>query len=98
MQNNEEAILAFRKAFKALPDELKEREVTRALSIIKDKPLIVLEDHDIGKVIKFLDVPNLIEYLWREKHLRVDRSFLYKVLKGQYKLCYGYKVYYENIE
>ena len=98
MQSKEELILAFRKALINLPDDVKEREVTRAYNFVKGIPFVVLEDHDIGKVIKFLDVPSLVEYLWREKQIRADRSFVYKVLRGQHKLAYGYKIYYENIE
>ena len=98
MQSKEEAILAFRKAFNNLPEDVKEKEAIRIYNIVKDIPFVVFEDHDIGKVIKFLDVPSLVEYLWREKQIRADRSFVYKVLRGQHKLAYGYKIYYENIE
>lgn len=98
MQSKEEAILNFRKAYIKLPDDVKEREVMRVYNAVKGIPFVVLEDHDIGKVIKFLDVQSLVEYLWREKQMRADKSFIYKVLKGQYKYAYGYKVYYENIE
>ena len=98
MQSKEDAILAFRKAFINLPEDVKEKEVTRVYNSVKGIPFVVLEDHDIGKVIKFLDVPSLVEYLWREKQIRADRSFVYKVLRGQHKLAYGYKIYYENIE
>jgi hypothetical protein len=98
MQSKEEAILAFRKAFNNLPEDAKEKEAIRVYNIVKDIPFVVFEDHDIGKVIKFLDVPSLVEYLWREKQIRADRSFVYKVLKGQHKLAYGYKIYYQSIE
>lgn len=98
MASKEEAILAFRKAFINLPDDIKEREVMRVYNSVKGIPFIVFEDHDIGKILKFLDIPSLMEYLWREKQIRSDRSFIYKVLRGQYKLAYGYKIYYEEIE
>ena len=98
MQSKEELILAFRKAFRELPDDVKEKEVARVQNIVNDKPYVVLEDHDVGKVFKFLDVPSLIEFLWREKHLKVDMSNVYKVLKGQYTSLHGYRIYYMKIE
>lgn len=94
----EEKILAFRSAFNNLPDEVKEREVKRLNNIVEGKPFIVLEDHELGKIFKFLDVPSLIEFLWKEKRVRVDRSFIYKVLRGQFEYAHGYKIYYEDIE
>jgi hypothetical protein len=98
MQSKEEAILAFRKAYLNLPDDVKEKEVLRVYNAVKGRRFVVLEDHDIGKVIKFLNVPSLQEYLWREKQLRSDRSYVYKVLRGQYQNLYGYNIYYEEIE
>ena len=98
MQSKEEAILAFRKAYLNLPDDVKEKEVLRVYNAVKGRRFVVLEDHDIGKVIKFLNVPSLIEYMWREKHMRIDRSYVYKVLRGQYQNLYGYNIYYEEIE
>lgn len=94
----EEKISNFRKAYINLPDEIKTREVMRLYSIVNNKPYIVLEDHDIGKVLKFLDVSDLMEYLWREKQVKVDDSYIYKVLKGRYTTAKGYRIYYEEIE
>ena len=96
MQSNEELILNFRKAFIALPKEVRTREVTRLYNIIKQIPVIVLEDEDIGKVLKFLTVADLREYFWTEKRIKVSDSYLYKVLKGQHPLMHGYKIYYEQ--
>ena len=95
---DEEAILAFRTAFINLPESHKLREVMRLYNTVNKIPYIILEDHEIGKVLKFLDVQSLMEYLWANKHLRTDRSFLYKVLKGRYKQAYGYRIYYEEVE
>lgn len=98
MESKEEKILAFRTAFNNLPSDVREREVMRLQRIINGGCFIVLEDHDIGKVIKFLNVPSLIEYLYREKNIRVSRSYIYRVLKGQYSNAHGYNIYYETIE
>lgn len=94
----EEKIQAFREAFLELPEERRHSEVLRLYSIIRGKPFIVLEDSDRGKVLKFLSIPDLMEYLFREKAIKADRSFLYKVLRGQHQYAYGYKIYYEEIE
>ena len=51
-----------------------------------------------GKLIKFLDIGNLQEYLYQEKGVSPDRSFLYKVLTGRYKSAYGFKIYYQYEE
>ena len=97
MQSNEDYILAFRNAFNNLPENMKKREVDRLTNIVNNKPYVVLEDHDIGKVIKFLNVPSLIEYMWRENQMRIDRSYVYKVLRGQHVNLHGYNIYYEEI-
>ena len=89
MQSKEEAILAFRTAFLNLPNDVKEREVMRVYKQVKGQRFIVLEDHDIGKVLKFLDANSLIEYLYREKNIRTSRSYVYRVLKGQYSSIHG---------
>ena len=98
MQSKEEAILAFRTAFLNLPNDVKEREVMRVYKQVKGQRFIVLEDHDIGKVLKFLDANSLIEYLYREKNIRTSRSYVYRVLKGQYSSIHGYNIYFEEIE
>src|SRR5574344_3008016 len=95
LEINQDLVTTFRATFLKMPDDLRAREVLRLLNIIKNKPVIVLEDHSIGKVLKFIDVQNLIEYFWVDKRIRVDKSFIYKVLKGQYANAYGYKIYYE---
>jgi hypothetical protein len=95
LEINQDLVTTFRATFLKMPDDLRAREVLRLLNIIENKPVIVLEDHSIGKVLKFIDVQNLIEYFWVEKRIRVDKSFIYKVLKGQYANAYGYRIYYE---
>lgn len=95
LEINQELVSIFRATFLKMPDDLRAREVLRLLNIVENKPVIVLEDHSIGKVLKFIDVQNLIEYFWVDKRIRVDKSFIYKVLKGQYANAYGYKIYYE---
>lgn len=95
LEINQDLVATFRATFLKMPDDLRAREVLRLLNIIENKPVIVLEDHSIGKVLKFIDVQNLIEYFWVEKRIRVDKSFIYKVLKGQYANAYGYRIYYE---
>ena len=94
----EQQVLAFRKAFSELDEDTRYKEVLRAHRIVTNTPVIVLEDDDIGKVLKFLDVANLIEYFWTAKRIRADRSYIYKVLRGQHKEAYGFKIYYEYEE
>lgn len=94
--SKEERVQQFREAFDKLPEEFKIREVDRVYCLAHGKKIIILEDHDIGKILKFLDVSNLREYLVQNKHVKADRSFIYKVLRGQYKSCYGYTIYYEG--
>lgn len=91
--NNEEAILNFRKAFLGLPEDMRKREVNRLYNIVNKIPFIVLEDEDLGKVLKFLEVRDLVEYLWREKQIKTTPSYVHRVLKGQHPLLHGYRVY-----
>lgn len=95
--SDEDLVVAFREAFNNLPDRYKLKEVDRAWAIAHDKKMIVLEDHDIGKVLKFLDMKNLIEYFYQRKNIVCDRSYMYKCLKGKGRSAYGYKIYYEEI-
>ena len=97
-KSNEELILEFRKAFNKLSDKDKKIEAARLVRVTQHIPIIVFEDYERGKSLKFLDVRNLMEYLWKEKRIRASRSFIYKVLKGEYKEAYGYKIYYEYEE
>lgn len=96
--DKEVAIANFRKAFKDLPKEFREREVIRLYKIVSGESVIVFEDHETGKRLKFLTIGDLIEFLWQNKRVSADRSFIYKVLKGQYKQAYGYEMYYEKEE
>lgn len=91
--NNEDAIVAFRKAFVNLPNDVKKKEVNRLYNIVNDIPFIIFEDSDRGKVLKFLGVKDLLEYLWREKHIKTTTSYIHRVLKGQHPLLHGYRVY-----
>ena len=91
--NNEEAILNFRTAYLKLPQEVRKREVNRLYNIVNEIPFIIFEDHDRGKVLKFLDVKSLIEYLWVEKQIKTTPSYIHRVLKGQHPLLHGYRVY-----
>ena len=93
-KTREETILEFRKAFRALSEKDRIAEAARLVRVTQRVPIIVFEDWERNKSIKFLDVSNLIEYFWQEKKIRADRSFIYKVLKGQFKEAYGFKVYY----
>jgi hypothetical protein len=93
-KTREETILEFRKAFAALSDKDRVAEAARLVRVTQRIPIIVFEDWERNKSIKFLDVNNLIEYFWQEKKIRADRSFVYKVLKGQFKEAYGFKIYY----
>lgn len=93
-KSREEAILEFRKAFSQLSEKDRETEAARLVRVTQHIPIIVFEDWERNKSIKFLDVSNLIEYYWQEKKIRADRSFIYKVLKGKYTEAYGYKIYY----
>lgn len=93
-KTREELILEFRKAFSHLSDKDKKIESARLVRVTQHIPIIVFEDYERNKSIKFLDVKNLIEYLWQEKKIRANRSFIYKVLRGQFKEAYGYRVYY----
>jgi uncharacterized radical SAM superfamily Fe-S cluster-containing enzyme len=93
-QSKEELIGNFRKAFKALDDKDKVIEVERLYRIIKKKPVIVLEDYDLGKALKFLNIQDLIDYLYFKKGIRADKSFLYKTLKGGFESAYGFAMYY----
>ena len=97
MKSSEQLVKEFREAFENLPDEYKIKEIDRAYTIAHGKRIIVLEDHDIGKVIRFLDIKNLKEYFRQKKKINCDRSLLYKVLKGERPLAYGYKIYYEEV-
>ncbi len=92
---NEEKIVAFRKAFRELPQEYKQREVLRLYNIVTERPFIVLEDEDIGKVLKFASSGDLIEYLWQNKHIKTTKSYIYRVLTGRHPLLHGYKIYYQ---
>ena len=94
--NKEELVQQFREAFENLPKDLQRKEVDRLYTITHNKRIIVLEDPELGKVIKFLDMKNLVEYLYKYKKVHADRSFLYKVLKGQYGSAYGMNIYYED--
>jgi hypothetical protein len=91
--NNEEAIANFRKAFINLPEEYRKREVNRLYNIVNEIPFIIFEDADRGKVLKFLEVKDLMEYLWREKQIKTTSSYIHRVLKGQHPLLHGYRVY-----
>lgn len=93
-KTREETILEFRKAFRELSEKDRIAEAARLVRVTQRVPIIVFEDWERNKSIKFLDVSNLIEYFWQEKKIRADRSFIYKVLKGQFKEAYGFKVYY----
>lgn len=97
MKSSEQKVLEFREAFENLPPEYMLKEVDRAYCLAHGKKIIVLEDHDIGKIIKFLDMKNLKEYLYQKKNINVDRGYLYKALKGERPLAYGYKIYYEEV-
>ena len=97
MKSNEELVQEFREAFENLPDEYKVKEVDRIHCLVHGKRFIVLEDHETGKLIKFLDMKNVVEYLYKYKKVNADRCYLYKVLKGKYNLAYGYHLYYEEI-
>lgn len=96
--DNEEDVAKFRSLFMQLPEAVRKKEILRMYYIVMKKPMIILEDHDIGKVLKFLDTKNLIEYLWANKRIRADRSYIYKVLNGERASLYGYKIYYEREE
>lgn len=93
--SDEEKILAFRKACRELPEEYKKREVVRAYNIVMDKPFIILEDEDIGKVLKFATAQDLAEYLWQTKNIKTTTSYIYRVLAGRHPLVHGYKIYYQ---
>ena len=97
MKSSEELVKEFRDAVDNLPPEYKLREIERAYCLAKGKRLIVLEDFETGKLIKFLDVKNLREYLWRFKQIKADRSYIYRVLSGKAQTLYGYKIYYEEV-
>jgi hypothetical protein len=94
----EEKIVAFRQAFKELPEEYKRREVIRLYNIVNGRKFIVLEDEDIGKVLKFANTGSLIEYLWANKHIKTTKSYIYRVLQGRHPLLHGYKIYYQEEE
>lgn len=96
--SREDKIAALRKAFRDLDEKDKKTEIERLYRIIHHKPILVLEDYEKGKLIKFLDIGNLQEYLYQEKGVSPDRSFLYKVLTGRYKSAYGFKIYYQYEE
>ena len=98
MKSKEDLVKVFREAFENLPEEYKLKEIDRAYCIAHGKKIIVLEDHDIGKVIKFLDMKNLMEYLYQRKNIVCDRSYLYKCLKGKGRSAYGYRLYYEEVK
>lgn len=91
--NKEEAIVNFRKAFNNLPEDIRKREVNRLYNIVNEIPFIIFEDEDIGKVLKFLTVNDLVEYLWKEKQIKTTPSYVHRVLKGQHPLLHGYRVY-----
>lgn len=93
-QSREDKIAELRKAFRSLDEKDKKIEIDRLYRIVHKLPIICLEDYDKNKLIKFLDIANLQEYLYQEKGVRPDRSFLYKVLRGEYKSAYGFKMYY----
>lgn len=94
----EEKILAFRKAYRELPEEYKRREVFRLYNIVQGKHFIILEDEDIGKVLKFSGARDLIEYLWANKKIKTTKSYVYRVLQGRHPLLHGYKIYYQEEE
>lgn len=96
--NNKELIDKFREAFRNLPDEVKEKEVRRLYMITNNKRIVVLEDHELGKVFKFYDVEDLKKFLFRSKGIEVSKSYLYRVLEGQYSSVKGFKIMYEEIE
>lgn len=91
--NKEEAIVNFRKAFNNLPEDIRKREVNRLYNIVNEIPFIIFEDEDLGKVLKFLTVNDLVEYLWKEKQIKTTPSYVHRVLKGQHPLLHGYRVY-----
>jgi hypothetical protein len=91
--NKEEAIVNFRKAFSNLPEDIRKREVNRLYNIVNEIPFIIFEDEDLGKVLKFLTVNDLVEYLWKEKQIKTTPSYVHRVLKGQHPLLHGYRVY-----
>ena len=91
--NKEEAIVNFRKAFSNLPEDVRKREVNRLYNIVNEIPFIIFEDEDLGKVLKFLTVSDLVEYLWKEKQIKTTPSYVHRVLKGQHPLLHGYRVY-----
>ena len=92
----EEKVLAFRRAFDDLPQEVRAREVKRVYNIAFNIPVIVLEDHDIGKVLKFFSVGDVVEYLAVNKHVRVSDSYLYRIMNGKGSgNVKGYRIYKE---
>ena len=97
-KGREKLIAEFRDAFKKLSEKDKKSEAARLVRLTQRIPIIIFEDYEKNKVLKFADMTNLVEYLWQEKQIRADRSFLYKVLKGKYNNAYGFKVryYYEE--
>lgn len=95
---DEEKIVAFRQAYKNLPDNFKKREVLRLYNIVSGKRFIILEDEDIGKVLKFSSTKDLSEYLWANKKIKTTTSYIYRVLSGRHPLLHGYKIYYQEEE
>ena len=95
---DEEKILAFRKAYRELPENVRKREVIRLYNIVNQKPFIIFEDSDKGKVLKFPDTKSVIEYLWMDKQIKTTSSYVYRVLTGRHPSVHGYRIYYQEEE
>ena len=93
-KTREELIKEFRAAFKKLDEKDQKLEAARLVRVTQHVPIIVLEDWETGKSLKFLDINNLMEYFWQAKKIRTTRNMIYKTLRGQYTAAYGYKIYY----
>lgn len=93
-KSREELIKEFREAFKRLSTKDKKQEADRLQRIVTKTPIVVFEDWEENKVLKFPDIRNLREYLWQKKKIRATHNMIYKTLRGQYASAYGFKMYY----
>lgn len=93
-KTREELVKEFRQAFKNLPEKDKTLELKRLIRITEHIPIVVFEDWETGKTLKFPDIKNVMEYLWQAKKIRSCRSMIYKCLRGQYATAYGFKMHY----
>lgn len=93
-KSREDKIKEFREAFKNLSEKDQRQEADKLYRITHKIPIIVFEDWETGRSLKFPDINNLMEYLWQAKGIRTTRNMLYKTLRGQYTAAYGYKIYY----